>query len=422
MGNTLIGHTSEELASDAEKLGALLKGNQGLQIEICTEGIPTAEDLAQMVINADQQGYIISMPCFRMVNGIPTTAFVIKPKLTTAGGMTTGFAWAALIPVIVPLATIGIIAYGITQIGDISKAIIPILLIVGGIAIAGIALLRQPLTTYAGSGKPIPYMPQTVSSLPAVTKEYYKSNPPTSLTHEGIEYGIHMTFEKRMDAEEEAKDLRSSGHKTRIVPWEGGYAIYEHSMNWDDKKRRYVPQTEWAKIGERVLILAEENPEEKWAEIGRHPKGSILKINEDIATVKLDDPLVLKTYESGINTTYTEYYIKANEKNLWWKPILNKMDYLKQSAIEEIKAEKDYHDRADIAQAEGDTKSAELWRHIASEESKHWDEFMNRIHDLGESLNYIPDTAEYMAQNIQECGVKEQLGAAFQNAIQRSRG
>ena len=58
---------------------------------------------------------------------------------------------------------------------------------------------------------------------------YMTSNPPNIIKVRGQDYHIHMTFIKRSDAEEEARDLRDHGYRTHIEPWSPGYALYEAS-------------------------------------------------------------------------------------------------------------------------------------------------------------------------------------------------
>ena len=58
---------------------------------------------------------------------------------------------------------------------------------------------------------------------------YMTSNPPTTIKVRGQDYYIHMTFKKRSEAEEEARDLRDHGARTHIEPWLTGYALYEAS-------------------------------------------------------------------------------------------------------------------------------------------------------------------------------------------------
>jgi len=67
------------------------------------------------------------------------------------------------------------------------------------------------------------------ASSPPPPATYMTSNPPNTIQVRGQEYHIHMTFIKRSDAEEEARDLRDHGYRTHIEPWMTGYALYEAS-------------------------------------------------------------------------------------------------------------------------------------------------------------------------------------------------
>lgn len=165
---TILGYDINNLATDIEKLEPELAAGKALQIEICTEGTPTQEDLAQIVINADQAGFAATFPTFKVISGIPTTSFVLTSgHLATGGnGLPTG-QWQLILPIIIPLATIGVIVYGITKIGSITSALFPIILTVGGIVIVTVALLRKPAQTYIEKGGK--FLPETIAleNLPA---------------------------------------------------------------------------------------------------------------------------------------------------------------------------------------------------------------------------------------------------------------
>ena len=64
-------------------------------------------------------------------------------------------------------------------------------------------------------------------SSPPKPATYMTSNPPNTIKVRGQDYYIHMTFIKRSEAEEEARDLRDHGARTHIEPWLTGYALYE---------------------------------------------------------------------------------------------------------------------------------------------------------------------------------------------------
>jgi len=59
---------------------------------------------------------------------------------------TEGIAWVQALLAIIPLAIIGsLVGIGIFKVEDLSKAIMPILLVSGGIVIAALALIRKPV-------------------------------------------------------------------------------------------------------------------------------------------------------------------------------------------------------------------------------------------------------------------------------------
>ena len=162
----IVGFTLDQLATDIEALEQYIAGGGALQLNICTEDIPTEADLASLVLNAEQAGFAMTFPEVSLQSGVPTTSFTLSgstPRSNYLGaGIPTG-QWQVLIPLLTPLATIGIIAYGITKVGDISKAIMPILLVAGGIMVVSIALLRRPAERYLERGGRVPYLPSTVT-------------------------------------------------------------------------------------------------------------------------------------------------------------------------------------------------------------------------------------------------------------------
>lgn len=56
------------------------------------------------------------------------------------------------------------------------------------------------------------------------------------------------------------------------------------------------------------------------------------------------------------------------------------------SMKEEALASRMYQERADFAQAQGDSKTADLYRHIAGEEDVHHKEFEKRLEEVAKSF------------------------------------
>lgn len=63
---------------------------------------------------------------------------------------------------------------------------------------------------------------------------YLTHNPPLTQESEGRTWHMHMSFRKRAEADEEARELRESGesadlqkYRVKVFPWDYGYAVYE---------------------------------------------------------------------------------------------------------------------------------------------------------------------------------------------------
>ena len=69
------------------------------------------------------------------------------------------------------------------------------------------------------------------------------------------------------------------------------------------------------------------------------------------------------------------------------------------SMSEEALAARLYRERADFAESKGDSKTAELYRHIAGEEDGHYKEFETRLEDVA---------AAFLAEGC-SCGCKKGL-------------
>ncbi len=146
----LVGYSQEDLSIAFQAFDQLMKEGESFQLTLCTEQMPSHEALDTFYNQAIAIGFKVTYPQVKMVNGFTVTTFTI----------TKGFAFALLIPILVPLFTIGLIAFGIVKAKSITDTLVPILLVAGGILIVGIALLRKPATAYIERGGKIPYLPK----------------------------------------------------------------------------------------------------------------------------------------------------------------------------------------------------------------------------------------------------------------------
>ncbi len=129
------GTSIDELGPALQYAEDSIKYGEWCKVQLCTEALPSREALDAAYADILLSGHHISRPVARMVDGVPTTSFSIKKGSPL---------WPLIIPLIVPVLTIGLITFGVFQIGSITKALVPILLIVGGVTIVTVGLLARP--------------------------------------------------------------------------------------------------------------------------------------------------------------------------------------------------------------------------------------------------------------------------------------
>jgi len=133
--NSLTGTSETELARCLNLMENSLNHGEKAKLEVATYSLPTKEDLDTMWAEMTVSGFHVSKPTARIVQGIPLTSIVI-----TKGSPI----WAAIIPLIVPIAVIGLIAFGIAKIETITRALLPLVLAAGGLTIIALGIMRQP--------------------------------------------------------------------------------------------------------------------------------------------------------------------------------------------------------------------------------------------------------------------------------------
>ena len=152
MVSELTGHSIEELGQRLQELESSMRVGQKARVTLCTDTLKTMAELNEMYSGMLATGSHVSRPICRVISGIPTTQFSI-----TKGSP----ALIAIIPILVPLFTIGLIAFGVARIGEISKALLPLVITVV-LGVIGIGLiLRAPATKYIERGGTPPRLPAT---------------------------------------------------------------------------------------------------------------------------------------------------------------------------------------------------------------------------------------------------------------------
>lgn len=152
----IVGHSPSELSEGLARMEASMELGQEAEIGICTEALPTDEELEYIYWGMLAEGCHLSKPTARLVKGIPTTEFVLQKGSPQ---------WQVIIPVLIPLFTIGLIAWSITRIEAISKALVSIILISGSLLIILAVVLRKPAEKYLERGGVIPRLPSTKKAL-----------------------------------------------------------------------------------------------------------------------------------------------------------------------------------------------------------------------------------------------------------------
>jgi len=148
----IVGHSQAELASGLMMMEDSLNVGEKARITLCSESLPTDDDLADMYLDMVNLGCHVSYPTGRFIDGIPTTEFVLEKGSP---------AWPLLIPLIVPALIIGLISFGILRIESIARALVPILLItISGVIIIA-AVLSKPAGKYIERGGKIPLLAST---------------------------------------------------------------------------------------------------------------------------------------------------------------------------------------------------------------------------------------------------------------------
>ena len=150
----IIGCSQFDLASGLELMESSINYGEKARVTLCTEALPDEAQLADAYMGMLSTGHHVSYPTASIINNVPTTEFIIKKGSPF---------WPLIIPLIIPLFTIGLVTFGITKIESISKALVPIILIsVGGLIVLA-AIVSKPATKYVERGGKVPYLPSTKS-------------------------------------------------------------------------------------------------------------------------------------------------------------------------------------------------------------------------------------------------------------------
>jgi hypothetical protein len=137
------GSSMEELSASLSYMDSVINAGESLQIALITSEIPSQIDLNSWYSNIQATGLISSRPRTNIINGQPVTTVVITksyPDISHTGA----FPLALLITTLPTVIILGLVAFGMVKLESLTKAVLPLILTVGGFAIIGLALMRQP--------------------------------------------------------------------------------------------------------------------------------------------------------------------------------------------------------------------------------------------------------------------------------------
>ena len=133
--NELIGYSAAELPAALDLVESTMEVGEKACLTICTEDLPTEDELEDLYLGMLVSGFHDYRPTTQVIDGIPTTQLVLQKGSPS---------FAIIVPLLVPLFTIGLIAFGLVRIEAISKALLP-LMIVGAVGLVAVALIvRKP--------------------------------------------------------------------------------------------------------------------------------------------------------------------------------------------------------------------------------------------------------------------------------------
>ena len=134
----ITGATVTELATALDQMENSLEEGGRAKLQLIDQVLPTQQELNETYNSLIAAGFHVTMPTASMQDGWAVTEMIL-----TKGSPF----WSLLIPLIPTIMITGLVAFGITQIETITSALMPLLLIGGGLVIGALALLTRPGVT-----------------------------------------------------------------------------------------------------------------------------------------------------------------------------------------------------------------------------------------------------------------------------------
>lgn len=128
----LKGTTTAELANALNQMESSLNYGEKAKLSITSFELPNVQELNQFYYDLVSAGFHVSKPTVRIIQDLSMT------EITLTKGSPI---WPLLISMIPTIMIGSLVAFGIVKIEAITKALVPLLLIAGGVIIATIAAI-----------------------------------------------------------------------------------------------------------------------------------------------------------------------------------------------------------------------------------------------------------------------------------------
>ncbi|MDD5412097.1 MAG: hypothetical protein PHF31_11910 [Methylobacter sp.] len=454
-------------ANDACDISLCMTGNEG---EICY-------GLDQLYQEAVGQGFRLTYPKCTPFDGFYECSFRVARPVNSVGAngqtYTGNPLLVALAPIITTVLTGGLIAFGVAKVKDISNAIMPILLTIIGGGIIMAAMLRP--TVNAAAQKAITrYLPANYladNEFASEAKELWRK----ACEYEGIEPGSGFVSFSENNPYMKMYDM-AMGKSIRMAKLQAGQAgpdIARMEIEKARQKRREMNQAN-IDLGDGLNVDSEDTAAQSFRlfNAASLPIRFSIKPREitedearDVASKAIAVMFDFGAWK-GLNAIQLEDYIRpvirdaASNYGKWFlnndpaKPAIgilaslhpngfivfpvfdrqwrvNPATYdeehsvlkdLELSVSEEQEAVDAYKARKALAVLADDQQTAKLYAHISGEEQTHKKEFEQRILEKmsgDKRIDYLPDSAAYLAETVIDSGWREELDKTFSSAIKR---
>lgn len=138
----IVGYSASELPAALSAFESRLNVGEKARIILVSTNYLTQEEIDRFSADLLSAGFHSSPVVQEKCDNFSSVSFVLAKGSPE---------WQLLVPMIPTILIVGLIAFGIIKIETITKAILPVILVAGGLTIIALALIRQPATKYIES-------------------------------------------------------------------------------------------------------------------------------------------------------------------------------------------------------------------------------------------------------------------------------